>query len=171
MPSQLTPYLLPPRSHPSWATPPIWHPALFCSGPPLLSPPPPGVAAQATASPGGREGVRLGMRSALTQQQGKRTQRWCDASKRTKANVKSARSASQMQSPPRYACVKVSAPLRMRVSSAGATFSWFCFLEVKMFELKLACQNTLVSVGWWCVWPKKSKEVRLLRLRPVWRYS
>lgn len=43
--------------------------------------------------------------------------------------------------------MKVSSPLQMRVSSAGETFSCFCFLELEMFELKPARQATLVSRG------------------------
>lgn len=58
-----------------------------------------------------------------------------------KSNVASARSASQMQG-----TYKVSVPLQMHVSSAGEA-SCFCFLEVEMFELKLARQKTLVSRG------------------------
>lgn len=62
-----------------------------------------------------------------------------------KSNVASARSASQMQGT--YACMKVTSPLRMRISSAGETFLCFWFLELEMFELKPARQKTLVSRG------------------------
>jgi len=62
-----------------------------------------------------------------------------------KADAESACSASQMQCT--RARMKVCDPLRMRVSSGGAAFSWFYFLEVKMSELKLACQDILVRLG------------------------